>query len=268
MFHFASPFAIYRSLCAVLFIGLTTLACAQPAELKHVRSPAAQKAQEDISFKYAKYYIDTKNFEEATRFVDAIAPDSARANEAALLRKDIDRLIAEYDAALIKRYTDEDKVAINLSADLHSADGVDLLVTGKALLPPKTRFTVSLWQEESPNNWQKVAEELTDIGSGSNFQAILSPFRKKQILREDWENFYKKNLEVRINSYFRAANDQPNSVLKAVGEKGAKVSGEWVEGKEDGNFVNYHQRFLVKTDTSHTPAPDSLHCARVQIQKL
>jgi hypothetical protein len=240
--------------------ALCSFGCSRPAPPQHNASPEARQAQEQMSLKYAKYYIGEKNYEEAVRFVDSIPADSTRASEVAALRTEIEKLSADYDQALNERYTTQKSVPINLTAELKSCNST-LNVEGHVLLPRRTRLMASLWREEN-GTFSKVAEELVEVGPASRYEAVFKINFGGAPTPEAWQKMFANKFEVRLNSCFRSASDQPSSVMKLVGAGGEKITGDWVEERPEGKCINFHQQYNMESRAT------SDHCLYVKPNKI
>jgi hypothetical protein len=228
---------------ALIFCAGCTAASAPPKA-----AAASRELQDQFYIKSAEHYIKMRNFFEAQRFVDVIQPDSAFASRVPELKKQIDQLISDYDQAMAKRYKEEDSIPINLTAELKPKHEKSVFVEGEAHLPRYTRLNVSLWREDAPGIFQQISEEDTEIGPGSRFRADLSVYSQPNPPKEEVEKRLSGNFELRVKGYFRGHQDQPESVIKLVGDGGEKITGDWVEQKEaEGRSISFNQRYRLTT---------------------
>src|SRR5437016_4153410 len=135
-----------------LFLLAAALGCSASSAPK--ASKATRELQEQLLVRYAEQYIKQKDFQQAIRFVEAIPADSPHAAKVPEFKKQIEQIILEHDQSVAERYSKEKTISIDLSALMNTCQGHELMVTGKAALPRYTRLKVSLWREETPNNWQ------------------------------------------------------------------------------------------------------------------
>src|SRR5439155_8828938 len=118
-------------------------------------------------------------------------------------------------------------------------------------------------REEEAKESQKINEKITEVGPRRKYQAILSAYREKNFNQTAIEQALSGNFEMRVEDYFRAPTNQPDSVIKLVGLKGEKLAGEWVERSDsDGKFVRYRQHYRLKTHA------DSPMCINIKAEKM
>jgi hypothetical protein len=250
---------LLASLLAIML--LSAFGCAR--QPNNPSCPAPQRnIQQQLAINYAKKYIEFKNFEEASRFLDTITPDSPLAAEAAQLQTQVDKLAAEYDEALKTQYAKQDAVGIDLNISFKPASGDSFVVEGIAKLPRRARLIASIWKEETDGSWRKLNEEATEIGAGSRFQAVLSAYHQTAFDKDAAEKFLTGNFELKVTGCFHSPNEQPQSVMESVGPDGKKITGQWVDHSPQGNCLNYHQRFHLQTHA------DSGHCMNIKAEKI
>jgi hypothetical protein len=242
-----------------LFLLVAALGCSASSQPK--ASANKRDLHENLLVKYAEHHIKQKNFREAMRFVEAISADSPNAARVPELKKQIEQLIIDHDAEIAERYSNEKTIPIDLNVDLSANSGREFLISGKATLPRYTRLKISVWREDAPNNWMLFSEEYSEVGPGSRFQANL-PSYQNGFDKAEIEKELNGNFELKISSCFRNSNDQPESVIKLVGEKGGKLTGDWIERSEaDGNCLRYNQRYKLQTQVN---PPD---CVHIKVEK-
>ncbi|MBL8150308.1 MAG: hypothetical protein JNN15_10330, partial [Blastocatellia bacterium] len=153
----------------------------------------------------------------------------------------------------------EEEVGLNLQVDLRVCDNPkELTVQGKVILPKGSLLTVGLWRKDGAENWEKMDEETVEVEMGGRFVSSLSPF--KESMRdnvtdlESMQEILKNSYEVKVTSHFRNDKEQPQSVIKTVGEGGKKIAGEWVTDQgADGKAIIYSQKYQLNPSV-HGPA--------------